>query len=181
MKKVHAEKFLAAAFLLPLLLFSLVVPGCALPPPVPSEDDRLKPPAGAERKSAPAKTGQQMASLELTERGRRTLDEGRVDQALSLLQQALSLDPRNPYAYYYLGKARYIRKEYEGILTPLEQARVYFLKERVWLSRVHTLRGQTFEALNRREEALVEFQKAMEMDRRNPEAREGLNRARELP
>lgn len=181
MIKDRAENFFHAAFLLTLLFSFLIVPGCALPPPTPSEDDRLRLPAGSERESAPAKTGQQMASLELTERGRRTLDQGQVDQALSLLQKAISLDPRNPYAYYYLGKARYIKKDYDRILTPLEQARVYFLNERVWLSRVHTLRGQTFEALSRWEEARAEFRKAIEMDRQNPEAREGLNRASGLP
>lgn len=164
-----------------ILLTLLTIPGCALPPPAPPEDERLRVPAGAERQSAPIKTGQQMASLEITERGRRTLEEGKVDQALSLLQKALSLDPRNPYAYYYIGKARYIRKEYTKILTPLDQAQVYFLKERGWLSRVHTLRGQTFEALSRPEEALSEFKKAITMDRSNPEARKGLSRLRDLP
>lgn len=150
--------------------------GCTLPAHPPSDDGPLRPPAGSSREADSAKTGQQLASLELTERGRDTLLSGQVDQAISLFQKALSLDPRNPYAYFYLGEARFIRKEYQETLTPLEQARVYFLKDRHWLSRVHTLRGRTFEALLQPDDADVEFRKALDLDRGNSEARDGLNR-----
>ncbi len=170
------QTFIDPVFLLVLLL----AVGCALPPPPSTEEDRLRPPAGAEHQSGTAKTGQQLASLEITERGRQTLADGRVEQAVSLFEKAISLDPRNPYAYYYLGKSRFIRKEYDRILTPLEQARHYFLKERGWLSKVHALRGQAYEALTHWAEARAEFLKAIEMDGQNSEARDGLKRVREL-
>lgn len=164
------RKVLASVYLILLLGPG----GCTLPPV--SDEDPLHPPTGSTREVDFAKTGQQLASLELTERGRQILSEGKIDQSISLFQKAISLDPRNPYAYYYFGQARFMKKEYEQILTPLDQARIYFLKERGWLSKVHTLRGKTFEALLRPDEARAEFKMAIKLDRRNFEAREGLKR-----
>ena len=45
------------------------------------------------------------ASLQLTEEGRQLLAEDKPDQAIRLLEQAISLNPDNGRCYYYLAEA----------------------------------------------------------------------------
>ena len=45
------------------------------------------------------------ASLQLTEEGRQLLTEDKPDQAIRLLEQAISLNPDNGRCYYYLAEA----------------------------------------------------------------------------
>ena len=47
----------------------------------------------------------EQASLQLTEEGRQLLKEDKPDQAIRLLEQAISLDPDNGQCYYYLAEA----------------------------------------------------------------------------
>ncbi len=48
---------------------------------------------------------QHMASLELVDVGRRNIEAGNVDQGISMLERAISLDAYNRRAYYYLSVA----------------------------------------------------------------------------
>ncbi|HET6466026.1 MAG TPA: tetratricopeptide repeat protein [Nitrospiria bacterium] len=127
-----------------------------------------------------SQTGQQEASLQLTDEGRQLLDEGRLDEAASVFQKAISLYPNNPYAYYYLGRSRYLKKDYARSLTPLRQAELYLSGDSVWLARVYALRGQIDEALLQPNDARNQYQKALSFDPRNAEAREGLERIQSL-
>ena len=45
------------------------------------------------------------ASFQLTEEGRQLLEEDKPDQAIRLLEQAISLNPDNGQCYYYLAEA----------------------------------------------------------------------------
>jgi Tfp pilus assembly protein PilF len=45
------------------------------------------------------------ASLQLTAEGRRLLENGNPDNAIRILEQAVSLDPDNGQNYYYLAEA----------------------------------------------------------------------------
>ncbi len=46
-----------------------------------------------------------LASLELTDQGRRHIEAGEADSAIRVLEQAISLHPGNGKSYYYLAEA----------------------------------------------------------------------------
>jgi len=46
-----------------------------------------------------------LASLKLTDQGRRYVDAGQADRAIRVLEQAISLNPNNGQNYYYLSEA----------------------------------------------------------------------------
>lgn len=46
-----------------------------------------------------------LASLKLTDQGRRRIDAGQADNAIRVLEQAISLNPNNGQNYYYLSEA----------------------------------------------------------------------------
>ncbi len=124
--------------------------------------------------------GQQNASIELTDQGLNYLSEWQLDEAISLFEKAIALHPSNPYAYYYLAKARYIRKEYPQTLPLLGKAELYLQGDSSWLSWVYALRGKTFEALFRLDEARQQYQHSLSKDPRNAEARDGIDRLTNL-
>ena len=175
---ISADRVRLSLRLWPILAVSLLfVAGC-IPSQqtVPSEELPLSPIVAPDRPVDPGLVGQQEASLKLTDQGRRHLMSGRVEEAVSVFQKAISIFPSNPYAYYYLGKVRYLKKEYPQSLPALGQAELFLSGDRIWLSRVYALRGQTYEALSRFEEAQVQYRQALSSDSRNPEAREGIER-----
>jgi tetratricopeptide (TPR) repeat protein len=153
--------------------------GC-IPPSeeLPVGEPPLKPITG--RTTDPSRTGQQEASLQLTDQGRQLLASGRWDEAASVFQKAISLYPNNPYAYYYLAQARYLKKDYGRSLPPLGQAELFLSGDPSWLARVYALRGQVDEALSKPDDARAQYEKALSFDPRNPEAREGLDRIQNL-
>ena len=153
--------------------------GC-IPPSeeLPVGEPPLKPITG--RTTDPSRTGQQEASLQLTDQGRQLMASGRPDEAASVFQKAISLYPNNPYAYYYLAQARYMKRDYTQSLPPLGQAELFLSGDPSWLARVYALRGQVFEALARLDEAKGQYQKALASDSGNPDAREGIERIESL-
>jgi hypothetical protein len=51
-----------------------------------------------------------LASLKLTDQGRRMLDEKKPDNAIRVLEQAISLNPGSGQNYYYLSEAWLMKK-----------------------------------------------------------------------
>ena len=161
--------FMVVSFLLSM--------GCTPPQrSVTPEELPLKPLLGTAQPADPGQAGLQAASLQLTEEGREHLRSGRLDEAMSTFQKAISLSSSNPYAYYYLGETRYLRQEYQQSLPLLERAELFLLADPIWLSKVHVLRGKNYEALSRYEEAKGQYQQALAEDPRNADAQEGIER-----
>lgn len=155
-----------------LILGIGLLPGCQPSlSTTPDEELPLKPVTGSDRS-----TGRQQASIELTDQGRRLLETGRWEEATSVFQKAISLFPSNPYPYYYLAKARYMQQEYPKALPFLGQAERFFGGDPIWLSRVYVLRGMTYEALSRFDEAKNQYRQALSSDPGNPAAQEGIER-----
>jgi tetratricopeptide (TPR) repeat protein len=155
-----------------LILGVGLLPGCLSSlSTTPDEELPLKPVTGSDRS-----TGRQQASIELTDRGRQLLETGRWEEATSVFQKAISLFPSNPYPYYYLAKARYMQQEYSKVLPFLGQAERFFGGDPIWLSRVYVLRGRTYEALSRFDEAKDQYRQALSRDPGNPTAQEGIER-----
>jgi len=156
-----------AAGLLPACLSSLST--------TPDEELPLKPVAGSEQSA-----GRQQASIELTDQGRQLLESGRWEEATSVFQKAIALLPSNPYPYYYLAKARYMQQEYPKALPLLDQAERFIGDDPIWLSRVYILRGMTYEALSRFDEAKNQYRQAQVRDPSSPAAQDGIERIENL-
>jgi tetratricopeptide (TPR) repeat protein len=74
--------------------------------------------------------------MQLTIEGHRLLESGRVDDAISVLERAVGLDPANGQNYYYLSDA-WLRK---GDIDQAEEfnrlAELYLKDNRKWRSRI---------------------------------------------
>ncbi len=104
---------------------------------------------------------------------------GRLDEALSKFQKAISLSSTNPYAYYYFAEVRYLRREFHQSIPLLDRAAILLSGEPAWTSRVHLLRGKNYESLFRFEEARAEYKLALHADPKNAEARDAVRRLRD--
>jgi tetratricopeptide (TPR) repeat protein len=87
-------------------------------------------------RSGEASTPRASASMQLTIEGHRLLESGRVDDAISVLERAVGLDPANGQNYYYLSDA-WLRK---GDIDQAEEfnrlAELYLKDNRKWRSRI---------------------------------------------
>jgi len=163
------------------MVFLLLGSGCTpIHETVRLKDPPLKPLAGTEQSTDMAKRGREGASLQFTSEGREHLRSGRLEQAMSKFQKAISLSSANPYAYYYFGETRYLKEEHQQSLSLLERAELLLLSDPIWLSRVYVLRGKNYEALSRYEEAKGQFQQALAKDPNNVEAQESMDRLQHL-
>jgi tetratricopeptide (TPR) repeat protein len=76
------------------------------------------------------------AALQLTDQGRRLLEDRKPDKALRVLEQALSLDPANGQNYYYLSEAWLLKgsaaqaKEFNNL------AEIHLKEDKQWMIRV---------------------------------------------
>ena len=84
----------------------------------------------------PQQSPREKASLQLSEEGRRLLEEDKPDQAIRSLEQAISLNPDNGQCYYYLAEA-WLQK---GNVSEARQfnslAKAYLNKDKGWNARV---------------------------------------------
>ncbi len=71
---------------------------------------------------ASAPTPARAASLRITEQERVELDRGHTDDAIRELAHAISIDPSNSYAYFYLGRAYIARRDYGQAETFFKRA-----------------------------------------------------------
>jgi tetratricopeptide (TPR) repeat protein len=79
-----------------------------------------------------------LASLELTKNGKRLLESGRPDEAIRVLEQAVSIDPSNGQSYYYLSEA-WLAKGGENISQAEEFNRLagmYLASDEQWMEKV---------------------------------------------
>jgi len=92
--------------------------------------------SGCVKQIAHEETRQQIprekASLELTEEGRQLLAEDKPDQAIRLLEQAISLNPDNGRCYYYLAEA-WLQKGNPSEARQFNSlAKNYLKKDKAW-------------------------------------------------
>jgi len=91
-----------------LCLLSIGLAGCIKPTPVDvpvesREKASYKEPEQPDVPAAPSPRA--LASLKLTDQGRRLIEAGKSDNAIQVLEQAISLNPNNGQNYYYLSEA----------------------------------------------------------------------------
>ena len=76
------------------------------------------------------------ASLQLTQEGRQLLAEGKPDQAIRLMEQAIGLNPDNGQCYYYLAEAWFQKRNFGEARQFNNLAENYLKKDKNWKTRV---------------------------------------------
>ena len=127
------------------LSFWMILSGCAavMPAPVTKPPEATSPltteePLSSEMKSDP----RAIASLQFTEQGRMLLESGHPEEAITILERALSLYPNNGQNYYYLAEAWLAKGD---ILQADEWNRLagtYLLDDSAWIKRVRKQRAR---------------------------------------
>lgn len=124
----------------------LVAIGCTttgpmpVPPPLPPPGSPSKPdtaviPEGrGEPEERPGPRA--VASLQMTEQGRVLLEQKKVDDAISVLERAVSLNPGNGQNYYYLAEAWLFKKNINQADEFNYLAGIYLEGDLKWMSRV---------------------------------------------
>jgi hypothetical protein len=123
-----------------------------------------------------APTPARAASLRITEKQRVELEKGHVDDAVRELAHAISIDPSNSYAYFYLGRAYVARKGYPQALTFFRRAEIGLASNSAWLGEIYAFEGLALEQSGKSAEAEAAYQKALGATPGNLTARVGATR-----
>lgn len=128
--------------------------GCAIFKSAPSTDDPL---LNFYESEPPAYT---KASLRLTEKAREQIQGAQYTSAMDTLNKALSLDPQNPFTYYFLALGYHQKSEYKKSNNFLEKAKQLFLSFPYWKAESYRLAGLNWEKLGNAAMARKNFKKA---------------------
>ena len=77
-----------------------------------------------------------MASLQLTDQGRRLLEDRKPDKAIRVLEQAVSLDPTNGQNYYYLSEAWLMKGSAAQAREFNQLAEIHLKEDSAWMIQV---------------------------------------------
>jgi predicted Zn-dependent protease len=77
-----------------------------------------------------------VASLQLTDQGRRLLEERKPDKAIRVLEQAVSLHPTNGQNYYYLAEACLMKGSAAQAKEFNDLAEIHLKDDSEWMIRV---------------------------------------------
>lgn len=127
-------------------------------------------------KITPATAPQRAASLRLTEEGRKLLDAGDPQKALTRLEKTIVIDVTNAYGYFYLAKAQYRLGRFKESLNFLDVAESRLGKEPFWLAEVHALRGENYSALGMMQQAEASYAQALRLNSGNRTAADAMAR-----
>ena len=123
-----------------------------------------------------APTPARAASLRITEQQRIELERGHTDDAIRELEHAISIDPSNSYAYFYLGSAYVARKDYGQAETFFKRAEIGVASNSAWLGETYAFEGVCLEQAGKSAEAVAAYQKALAASPGNLTARVGVTR-----
>jgi Tfp pilus assembly protein PilF len=109
------------------VIFMILVSGCTIQR---THEERRQP------------SPREKASIQLTQDGKQLLNEGKTDNAIRLLEQAIGINPNNGQSYYYLAQA-WLKK---GILSEAKEfnnlAQIYLQDDKNWMIRVEKQANQ---------------------------------------
>jgi len=123
-----------------------------------------------------APTPARAASLRITEQQRLALEQGHTDSAIRELAHAISIDPSNSYAYFYLGRAYVARGQYAQAQTFFKRAEIGLASNPTWLGEVYAFEGLSLEQSGKSAEAAAAYQKSLAVSPGNLTARVGATR-----
>ena len=101
-------------------------------------------------------------------------DKRESGQLISDLEQALRIDARNPFAYYYLSFAYLDQGQFKESLVYSKQSQKRFRDPR-WQGKALVLEARAHAELNQISEALSAYQEARQKDPINPLIKKGLD------
>jgi Flp pilus assembly protein TadD len=150
----------------------------AAPPPTVAAPGGLPPDGPSVLAAAGPTTAPNVtAALRLIEDGRQNLRQGQYDLALERFERSLSLDPNNPYAYYFLARLHFETRRYDQAVTFAGRAAALGSKlDPGWLGRAYELQGAAFEAIGQFAGARTAYRNAATADPLNAAARAGVAR-----
>src|SRR5271169_1311549 len=125
---------------------------------------------------ATAPTPARAASLRITEQERVEREQGHTDEAIRELAHAISIDPSDSYAYFYLGRAYVMRRDYGQAQTFFRRAQIGLASNSAWLGETYAFEGLSLEQEGKSAEAAVAYQKALAASPGNLTARVGVTR-----
>ena len=111
--------------------------GCAAmtspPPPVPEQalSVHVEEPARPDDQPGP----RALASLGLTEQGRLLLEQGKPDDAISMLERAVSLNPTNGINYFYIAEAWLLKGDTVQAEEFNRLAVIYLREDSEWIAK----------------------------------------------
>jgi hypothetical protein len=123
-----------------------------------------------------APTPARAASLRITEHERVELERGHTDDAIRELAHAISIDPSNSYAYFYLGRAYVARRDYGQAQTFFKRAEIGLAANSAWLGECYAFEGLSLEQSGKSADAAAAYQKALAASPGNLTARVGITR-----
>ena len=116
-----------------LLLITAMLMGCSKPP---LKGDASEADAITEADEAVEENPRAVASLQLTDQGRRLVEARQPDRAIRVLEQAVSLHPTNGQNYYYLSEA-WLMKGFADQAKEFNQlAEIHLKDDSQWMMRV---------------------------------------------
>jgi tetratricopeptide repeat protein len=117
------------------------------------------------------------ASMRIAEQARTELLDGHPDEASRDLERAVSIDPSDPYAYFYLGRAYIAKKNYSQAMTFLKRAEIGFgSRNPLWLSETLGFEARAYEESGHDAAAAATYQQALQVNPGNLMARVGYTR-----
>ena len=117
------------------------------------------------------------AALRLTEEGRQRLAAGDRARAIEILERAVAVDARVPYAYFFLAKAHAEADHRALAYRFLDRAEQKLWGEPYWLSEVWRLRGTLLAADGKPDDAEAAYRRALDAWPGNRAAAEALTAA----
>jgi tetratricopeptide (TPR) repeat protein len=120
-----------------LYLFCFILSGCSMlfpskHPPSTSQEERI----GKKELPEERPRSREIAAIHLTEQGKMLLESGKIDDAISVLERAVSIYGTNGKNYYYLAEA-WLKKG--NIMQAREWSRLaemYLAGDREWSQRI---------------------------------------------
>jgi tetratricopeptide (TPR) repeat protein len=97
-------------------------------------------PSGVEQSNIGEAAGKEsprvVASLQLTDQGRRLVEDHQPDKAIRILEQGVSLNPLNGQNYYYLAEAWLMKGAIDQAKEFNHLAEIHLKDDREWMLRV---------------------------------------------
>ena len=100
------------------------------------QGEKISRPEPQQPKAPAGPSPRAQASLKLTDQGRRLIEAGKSDNAIQVLEQAISLNPSNGQNYYYLSEA-WLTKGFAAEARPFNRlAESHLAGDKKWEKRV---------------------------------------------